>query len=531
MSWRVRIALGWGAVAFVAALALAGAPGLSSAEAATMSAGIRTAGWVVSAPRQPAASAAGLAELSNQRGRPLLAETFHGFAGAGGERLGLGPIRGLRLGAALAAGLLAAALALAGFALGGVPVALLAPAAFWFTPRTVPFGWMVTPDLLGALLWFAAVQAYSRSLASPSPLGRAHAGLWSAGLGAAAAAVRPDLASIWLVLALHWGLGRFHLAWLARHDGPTPRPAVDWGARLRRIPTAVGAALLLIPATVLACWPGAWSAPLRSLGPLLAAVGWGQPAPAVDPVALLLAATPAPAVALLALGAGHAALRLMRALRRHDGEVSARETLWLLAGLLPLLLAAVGLAPRLPGLSPLVQGLAPLALLGARALPALAELAWPSRKLAVTVLLALSLVYPGLRAAADTFPLGASTWGEPLGGAPGAAWRGWPRQDGGEAVRGVLDDLGRHAVPGARILWIGAAPWAVQRYRQAGLIRADLVDAAGVDEADLAVVARDRTGEAELETWTAFGTDRPASGLFLDEVALVLVQARPGAWR
>ena len=95
----------------------------------------------------------------------------------------------------------------------------------------------------------------------------------------------------------------------------------------------------------------------------------------------------------------------------------------------------------------------------------------------------------------------------------------------------MLDDLGRHAVPGARILWIGAAPWAVQRYRQAGLIRADLVDAAGVDEADLAVVARDRTGEAELETWTAFGTDRPASGLFLDEVALVLVHARPGAWR
>jgi hypothetical protein len=52
-----------------------------------------------------------------------------------------------------------------------------------------------------------------------------------------------------------------------------------------------------------------------------------------------------------------------------------------------------------------------------------------------------------------------------------------------------------------------------------------------VDEADLAVVARDVTREAELETWTAFDTDRPASGLFLDEVALVLVYARPGAWR
>jgi hypothetical protein len=531
MSWRARIALGWGGMAFAAALALSGAAGIPADEAATMSAGVRTAGWLVAAPRQPAPSIRGLAELSADRGRPLLAETFHGFAGAAGERLGLGPIRGLRLGAALVAGLLAAALALGGFALGGAPAALLAPAIYWFTPRTLSLGLLATPDLLGALLWLVAVQAFSRSLAAATGLARTHAGLWSALLCAAAAAVRPDLASLWVVLSLHWGLGRFHLRWLARHNHPTPEPSIDWATRLRRVPTAIGAALVLTPAAVLACWPTHWSHPLRDAGALLAAVGWGQPSLTVNPAFHALAALPAPTVALLALGVGHAMLRLARALRHHDGDVARLETLWLLAGTVPLLLAAAGIAPRLTGLSPAVHALAPLALLGARALVALAELAWPERRLAVIGALSVFLLYPGLRAAAATFPLGASAWGEPLGGLAGAARRGWPRQDGGEAVRGVLGDVALHAAPGARVLWMGAAPWAIERYRRAGLVRADLPDAASLAEADIAVVARDGARDAEYEAWTAFGTSRAVSALFLDEVALVQVYARPGAWR
>ena len=113
----------------------------------------------------------------------------------------------------------------------------------------------------------------------------------------------------------------------------------------------------------------------------------------------------------------------------------------------------------------------------------------------------------------------------------GAAWRGWPRQDGGEAVRALLDELALHAAPGARVLWIGVAPWALQRYRQAGLIRADLVDAFAATEADLAVVARGGSRDPEYEVWTAFGTARPVSGRFLDEVVLAQVYARPGAWQ
>jgi hypothetical protein len=530
MSFRARIALAWGALTFGAALALAGGPGIPAGEAAAMSAGVRTAGWLVAAPGRPSESLRGLAEVSGERGRPLLAEAFHGLAGAGGERIGLGPIRGLRLGAAVVAGLLATALALGGFALGGAPAAALAPALFWFTPRTLALGLQATPDLLGALLWLTALQAFARALAASTRLARTRAGLGSGLLGALAAAVRPDLASIWLVMLVHWGLGRLHLRWLARHQLATPEPASHWAARLRRVPIAIVAALLLIPVVTLACWPVHWSHPLRG-GALLAALGWGQPPPAVNTVLLALAALPAPAIALILLGIGHAGLRLAGALRRHQGEVASTETLWLLAGTLPLLLAAAGLAPRSPGLAPLVHGLAPLALLGARALVALAETAWPSRRLALTGTLALFLLYPGLRAAGATWPLGASAWGEPLGGAAGAAWRGWPRQEGGEAVRGLLGELVLHASPGARILWIGTDPWARERYRRAGLLRADLADAAAPADADLAVVARDGARDEEYEVWTAFGDSRPVGGVFLDEVALALVYARPGAWR
>jgi hypothetical protein len=531
MNWRGRIALGWGVMASCAVLALAGGQGFTAAEAATLAAGERAAGWLVKAPDRPQGHAEALEAMSRQHDRPLLAETLHGFADAGGRRLGLGPVRGARLGAALVAGLLAAALSVAGFALGGPAVALLAPALFWFSPRATALGPLATPDLLGALLWLLSVAAYGRALGHATRLARTRAGLSCAALAAAAAAVRPDLASAWLVIAIHWGLGRIHLRWLARRGGLAAEPPVDWEARLRRIPTAIGAGLLLIPAAVLAFWPGHWAAPLDGLRALPAAIGWGLDSPPVNPVLLALAALPAPTVALLLLGTGHAGLRLVRALRRHDGAVASAEALWLLAGTLPLLLAGVGLAPRLPGLAPLVHGLAPLSLLGARALWALAELAWPARQEALAGALAIALLYPGARAAAVTWPLGASAWGEPLGGAAGAAWRDWPRQDGGEAALGVLGDLALHSVPGARIHWIGVAPWALARYRQAGLLRPDLAEAGSLAEADLAVVARLGSRGDEYDVWTEFGNSRPVSGLFLDEVGLVLVYARPGAWR
>jgi hypothetical protein len=96
----------------------------------------------------------------------------------------------------------------------------------------------------------------------------------------------------------------------------------------------------------------------------------------------------------------------------------------------------------------------------------------------------------------------------------------------------VLSSVSIHAVPGARIWWLGVEPAAVARYQRAGLLRADLALAQGAAEADLAVVAR--TGgsrDQEYQAWDALGSWRAEAGAYLDEVPLVQVFARPGAWR
>ena len=95
-----------------------------------------------------------------------------------------------------------------------------------------------------------------------------------------------------------------------------------------------------------------------------------------------------------------------------------------------------------------------------------------------------------------------------------------------------LAALGVHAVPGARVLWLGVAPEAVARYRRAGLLRADLSDALDAAGADLAVVARTAgSRDAEYAAWEALGSARAEAGAYLDDVPLAQVFARPGAWR
>ena len=537
MTWRGRLALLWSLSALAGALAAAGAPGVGREEARSLSAGRQAAGLLVRAPGDPGAALRGLTALSGEAGRPLLAEALHGFLAEGGERLGLGPLRGARLGAALLLALLAALLSLAGFDLAGAAGGLLAPALLLLSPRVAALGLAATPDLLAALLWFLALGAFLRSLDAPTRLGRTRAGTAAGLLVGAAAGTRPDLWTLLPLFAAHWLLGRLHLWRLARLaprplEEEAPGPPEDWAARLRRVPTAVGASATLGPALTLACWPWLWSDPVRRIpAALVAAHGVGAPLP-FQPLLLAAAALPAPLVLVLALGLAHAGLRLARALSAADGRAVRTEALLLLGAGLPLALAAAGLAPRRAGLAPVVQALPVLALLGARALTALARLVWPARRRALAAALGLVVLYPGLRSLVCTFPTGSAAWGELVGGAPGAAALGWPRQDGGEAARAILPALASHAVPGARVLWLGVAPEAAARYRRAGLVRPDLTDAADAATADLAVVARSGgPRDAEYAAWDALGSARAEVGVYLDEVPLVQVFARPGAWR
>jgi hypothetical protein len=82
------------------------------------------------------------------------------------------------------------------------------------------------------------------------------------------------------------------------------------------------------------------------------------------------------------------------------------------------------------------------------------------------------------------------------------------------------------------VRWLGVDPRAVARYQRAGLLRADLALAGVGEPADLAVVARTAgSRDEEYAAWDALGTARAEAGVYLDEVPLVQVFARPGAWR
>ena len=96
-------------------------------------------------------------------------------------------------------------------------------------------------------------------------------------------------------------------------------------------------------------------------------------------------------------------------------------------------------------------------------------------------------------------------------------------------VTAVLPWLNQHAPPGARVFFHEVNFESYRAYQQAGLLRRDLGYAPGAGDADYAALQWHREfRDREPETWNAFRTQRPATGLFLDEVPQILVYARPG---
>jgi hypothetical protein len=82
------------------------------------------------------------------------------------------------------------------------------------------------------------------------------------------------------------------------------------------------------------------------------------------------------------------------------------------------------------------------------------------------------------------------------------------------------------------VFWAGLPPAAIDLYARDGRLRPDLAVAAGLADADLAIVWLDgRSRDLEYRAWSALRTDRPAAGVYRDEVPLAFVYARAGAWR
>lgn len=485
---RGRIAAAWAIAALAALLALGRAPGISRDEADVIAA----AGG---APR-PAA----LAPLA-----PALAR-----AGSLTAAAGLPPARAVRLGSAALGALLAALLALAAWDIAGPAGALLAPALFWLAPRHLHAGLVATPELALATLVLAAALAWRRAAAAPSRGSQLRAAAAAGALLGLAIAFRADAWVLLPALALH-------AAWRA---ALRRRAAIGAAQPGGAAPLALAA--VVAGAVALALWPGLLRAGLAPWIP-------ERPVATAAPLVALLTL---PATLLLAYagGAALAASRAARALAGRPFPTASDDALLLLAAAAAL--AGSTVAAASPGARPALHAMPLLALLGARALLHAASLSWPRREAALAGAVALLVLYPAGRATLRAFPRGTSAWGELVGGAPGAASRGLPRGDRGDAAAEAIAAVNAHARAGARVWWPSAAPVAVALYARDGRLRDDLALAAGPEEADVAVVTLDGGGrDAEYRAWAALQTARPAAGVYVDEVPVALVYARAGAWR
>jgi hypothetical protein len=239
------------------------------------------------------------------------------------------------------------------------------------------------------------------------------------------------------------------------------------------------------------------------------------------PATLLLASLTGIAVSLLHL--------VRVALRRAPAAPAADDVLLLLCAAAPFAAAAGGLAPAAPGVRPWLHAMPFLALLAARALLSAARLAWPARAAPLAASLALLVLWPAERATAHFHPAGSSAWNELAGGAPGRRPSDAPagRRRGGRrrARRGEPARARR----GAGVRPTAAPPRCARCARRPAA--PDLAVAAGGRRGRRDRDARRLERDAEYRVWSAFRTARPAAGVYLDEVPLALVYARPGAWR
>ena len=294
-------------------------------------------------------------------------------------------------------------------------------------------------------------------------------------------------------------------------------------AKLRLLPW-----LLLSPLVLLATWPLLWHDPLRHLGDWIAFhthhvhYAWyyfgevlrGPPFPLFYPLVLDALVLPLPIAALLS--AAGVKLLVDFARRRLDAQ-----------RLLELGLAGAAVLPFMLRTTPIFGGIkhwmAFLALLSPEAADLVVRIA-PSPSLG-----ALAALLPGLWQIAHVHPYGTSAYGELAGGIPGAASLGMQRQYWSNNVTAVLPWLNAHCPPGARVYFHEVNVESYRAYQLAGMLRGDLRYAPSPTNSDYAVLQWHREfRDREPETWNAYGTRRPAFGLYLDETPQVIVYARPG---
>lgn len=537
---RRRVALAWAVGVLCVTAATAPAVGISRDESVYIEAAEGYARFWLEVLRSPS-RAFSLSDYyySTNREHPGLAKVVYGMTHAilaNGLRV-TSHAEGFRFGAFLFAALLAGLLSLWGDALSGPWGGAIAPAFFFLVPRHFYHSHPAVLDLPETALWLATAYAFWRSIGSGGDRPRSTAWALATGLlfGASVSVkhngwfLLPLLFACWLAAALPSVL----------REGPR--------ALLARFPPALVAMLALGPAVLLATWPWLWHEPLLRFQAYVAFhthhenYPWmyfgrlmrAPPFPVSYP--FVVTALTVPAAILVAMGGGlaQALSRIFRSVRNPGEGISLpTEVLLSVNALFPLALIAWPSVPHFGGVKHWMPAMPFLALLATRAIVSAGRLLAPRRPGLVIAILAAAALVPGAWQVSHTHPFGTAAWNELAGGAPGAASLGMQRQFWGDNMVAVLPELNNHASPGARV-WFQEATWlAVKYYQRDNRLRADLVWANGPEDADISIWHfHQEFRDKEFRTWTSFGTERPVAGVYLDEVPLIQVYARPGAWR
>jgi len=142
---------------------------------------------------------------------------------------------------------------------------------------------------------------------------------------------------------------------------------------------------------------------------------------------------------------------------------------------------------------------------------------------AVTILLFVAPLIASVR----VYPYGTSHYSELAGGLPGAATMGMQRQFWANNVTGVLEWINANARPGERVYLHECHGGQIRDYQRNGMLRSDLSFVGGPFDADLvAYQYHQEFRETEFQIWQAFGTTRPATGLYVDETPQIVVYRR-----
>ena len=462
-----------------------------------------------------------------------------------------------RLPAFAFAGLLTLWLAQLGFARSRA-AGVLAPLLFWCAEGTFYQGHLACFDVpicalsVGVAVAWAGALGLLPSRAPRAPEAAAAQATPADTIAAPATAAAPATTRVRDGLSLAFVYG---CALAVKHNAWFLPPVLLIHALLCRAPLRRRALLtlpwlLLSPLVLFATWPLLWHQPARHLHDWIAFhlhhvhYAWwylgdlyrAPPFPITYPLVLDALVLPITTAALLALAAARLLVDFVRL------RLSALR-------LLELGVAGAGVLPFMLRTTPIFGGIKHWLIFPAMLAPEAADLLvaiaksfnggvprpaaraahrWltPTRTL---LLASAAALLPGLVQIAQVHPYGTSAYGELAGDIPGGASLGMQRQYWSGNVTAVLPWLNANARPHARVYFHEVNPESYRAYQLAGMLRPDIQYAANPESADYAAIQWHREfRDIEPRVWNAFGTRRPATGLYLEEVPQIIVYARPG---